>query len=89
MKALIPVALMFLVGACASQPEEEQASASALLSVPDREEPKVVCTRQKPTGSNRRIKVCREVGDAIADEHTRRDMQRLQRQSEMISQPPD
>ena len=88
MKAYIPVALMIVVSACASQPEE-QPTASALLEVPDREEPKVVCTRQKPTGSNRRIKVCREVGDAIADEHTRRDMQKLQRQSEMISRPPD
>lgn len=86
MKALIPVALTIFVGACASQPEEPQ-TASAILSVPERAEQQVVCTRQKPTGSNRRVKVCRPVGDAIADEHTRRDMQKLQRQSELVGNP--
>lgn len=86
MRVVIPVALAIVVGGCAAQPEE-QPTASALLSVPEREEPQIVCTRQKPTGSNRRVKVCKEVGDAIADEHTRRDMQKLQRQSELIGNP--
>lgn len=85
MKALIPVALLLVAG-CAAQPEEPP-TASALLSVPDRPDPQIVCTREKPTGSNRTVKVCREVGDAIDNENTRRDMQKLQRQSEIISNP--
>lgn len=88
MKAAIIVALAVAVSACATQPEEP-ATASALLSAPEREESQVVCKRVKPTGSNRRVKVCREVGDAIDAEHTRRDMQTLQRQSEIINRPPD
>ena len=88
MRVVVPVAFAIVFSGCAAQPEEEP-TASTLLSVPEREEPKVVCTRQKPTGSNRRVKVCKEVGDAIDAEHTRRDMQTLKRQSEMINRPPD
>lgn len=88
MKAVILTALAVVISGCAAQPEEPP-TASALMSAPDREEPQVVCKREKPTGSNRRIKVCRQVGDAIDDEQTRRDMQTLQRQSELINPPPD
>ena len=86
MRTLFITAVALIVCGCAAQ--DETPSASALLSASD-EEPKMICTREKPTGSNRLRKVCRPAGDAIDEENTRRDMQILQRQSEIINAPPD
>ena len=50
-------------------------------------EPKVVCRRERPTGSNRPRKVCRTVsgvGDAMEQDAARRDVRALQRQSEIL-----
>ena len=47
----------------------------------------VVCRMEKPTGSNRPVKVCRAVGDAIDQENTKRDMGVLQRQSDILHGP--
>ena len=85
MKAPLVVSLSLLLGACGAQPY----SAPTVVAVTPGEEPKVICTREKPTGSNRRVKVCRPAADAVDRENTRRDMQVLQRQSEIINAPPD
>ncbi len=47
-------------------------------------EPKVVCRKEKPTGSNRPRKVCRRISDEITKNKAQRDVKVLQRQSEIL-----
>ena len=84
MKALlIAVSITVAAGCATSAPEPT----TTVASVDDAGEPTIVCRREKPTGSNRPVKVCRAVGDAFDKEATRRDMQVLQRQSDILSMP--
>lgn len=47
----------------------------------------VVCKKEKPTGSNRPVEVCRAVAGVLDKEGTKRDMSVLQRQSEILNSP--
>ena len=76
-----------MVIGCATQPESAEAiAAESFASTGDA--PRIVCKKEKPTGSNRPVRVCRQVGDPLDQEETRRDMRVLQRQSEALSPPP-
>lgn len=87
MRTPIIAALTLIVSGCATQTDpDEPATASELMSAAD-DEPKIVCTREKKTGSNRLVKICREVANEVDRENTRRDMQVLQRQSDILSTP--
>ncbi len=49
--------------------------------------PKVVCRKERPTGSNRPRKVCRtvtEVGEAMGQDAARKELRNLQRQQEIL-----
>ena len=51
-------------------------------------EPKVVCRKERVTGSNRPRKVCRtvsKVGDAMDQDTARREVMELQRQQEILN----
>ena len=48
-------------------------------------EPKVVCRRERPTGSNRPRKVCRTVPDEITKNNAQHDVKVLQRQTEILN----
>ena len=87
MRALFVIFLGLVVSGCAAQPETPEAVAAAPIA-DSVEAPRIVCKKEKPTGSNRPVKVCREVGDALDQEQTRRDMRVLQRQSEQLKKPP-
>lgn len=87
MRIAVVAVLGLAVSSCASQPKTaEEIAAETLASTG--EDPRIVCKKEKPTGSNRPIKVCRQVSDPIDKEHVRRDMGVLQRQTEALSPPP-
>ena len=87
MRGAIVLLFGLIASGCATQPESaEEIAAQALASTG--EDPRIVCKKEKPTGSNRPIKVCRQVSDPIDREHVRRDMGVLQRQTEALSPPP-
>lgn len=75
------VILSFIVSGCAANPSSNTVAATAT----DNE---VICKREKPTGSNRPVKVCRPVGEALDREDTVRDMRVIQQQSEILNSPP-
>ena len=75
---------LVVVSGCTAQPKTPQAIAAAPFD--SFEEPLVVCRMEKPTGSNRKVNVCREVPSAVDQQQTRRTMRRLKRQSEGIQQ---
>lgn len=77
MKTLTIVLLTIVVSGCAANQYS--------IPVASAEDAQVVCKKEKPTGSNRPVKVCRPVSDAIDQEETKRDMRVLQNQSEMIN----
>ena len=84
MRAPFSLFLGLVLSGCVFQPKTpEQIAAEPFRPV---EEPQVVCRKEKPTGSNRPVTVCREVPTAIDREDTKRDMNVLQRQSEQINQ---
>ena len=88
---MMRIPVVFFVGlilsGCAAQPETPESVAAAPIGDAP-EAPRIVCKKEKPTGSNRPVKVCREVGGPLDQEQTRRDMSVLQRQSEQLSPPP-
>jgi hypothetical protein len=80
MKALVILFLSVVLSGCVFQPKTPEEIAAAPF---DRAgEPQIVCQKEKPTGSNRPVTVCREMPDALDREQTKRDMRVLQRQSE-------
>ena len=87
MKVPVVLFLGLIVSGCAAQPESPEAVAAAPFEEAP-EAPKIVCKKEKPTGSNRPVTVCREVPGVLDREHTRRDMGVLQRQSEQLKPPP-
>ena len=85
MKTPVLLSLGLVVASgCIVQPKTPQAIAAAPFD--SIEEPIVVCRLEKPTGSNRKVNVCREVPGALDQQQTRRTMRRLKRQSEGIQQ---
>ena len=88
MKGLLAIFLALVGTGCVSQsyspaPEPAQAPLS-VASESDVPNP-VVCRMEKPTGSNRPVRVCRAAPGALDDEETVRDMRVLQRQSELLN----
>lgn len=81
MKKLMFVVLTVFLGGCANHLNSIPVAAA--------EDTRVVCKKEKPTGSNRPVKVCRPAADAIDQEKTGRDMRVLQQQSEIILNRPD
>ncbi len=78
MKASLVVILSFIAGGCVVNPH---------APVPTAANAEVVCKKEKPTGSNRPVTVCRPVSGALDQEDTKRDMGVLQRQSEKLTSP--
>ncbi|MDJ0712176.1 MAG: hypothetical protein QNJ14_17430 [Woeseiaceae bacterium] len=83
MRVPVVVAVGHFASGCVAQPQSPDAIAAAPF---DREvEPaEIVCKMEKPTGSNRPVKVCREVPGALDREQTKRDMNVLKRQTENL-----
>ncbi len=81
MRAIVVFSLGLFMSGCAVQPDSPEAIAAAPLDGPA-QPAKIVCKMEKPTGSNRRVQVCREVPGKLDRELTRRDMDLLQRQTE-------
>ena len=82
MKTPVFLALGLMLCGCAAQTQTPVAVAAAPFE-DSNAEPRVVCKKEKPTGSNRPVTVCREVADALDQEQTKRDIRVLQRQSEL------
>jgi hypothetical protein len=87
MRAPVLLSLSLIVSGCIAQPQPPEAVAAAPFDGTV-EPPQIVCRKEKPTGSNRPVTVCREVQSALDRENTRRDMNVLQRQSELLGQDP-
>jgi hypothetical protein len=84
MKRPILLSLGLVLSGCFLQPPTpEEIAARPFNSF---EEPAVVCRKEKPTGSNRVVMVCREVPNAEDQLQTKRTMQRLKRQSEVYAE---
>jgi hypothetical protein len=73
MKGFVVVVLSLIVSGCAASPYSPVATTA---DVP------VICKKEKPTGSNRPVTVCRPVPGVLEREDTTRDMRILQRQTE-------
>jgi len=86
MKSPVFLTLGLILSGCIAQPPTPEAIAAAPLEDPG-DEPQIVCKKEKPTGSNRPVTVCREVRGILDNEETRRDMRVLQRQSEQLREP--
>ena len=80
MKATVVLILSLIASGCAVQSHSPTPVAS-VDGVPA-EPQSVVCEMEKPTGSNRPVKVCRAVDGILDREDTVRDMRKIQRQSE-------
>lgn len=83
MRAAVVFLVSLIVSGCAGQPDSPEAIAAAAFEDPV-EPREVVCKKEKKTGSNRTVRVCREVPGVLDREQTRRDMSVLQRQSEQL-----
>jgi len=81
MKVSAIVILSLIVSGCVTKPN---LAAPIVAS----EEQRVICQKEKPTGSNRLVKVCRAVPGVLDREDTERDMRVIQRQSEQLGSPP-
>jgi hypothetical protein len=73
MKGFVVVVLSLIVSGCAASP---YSPAVTTADVP------VICKKEKPTGSNLRVTVCRPVRGVLEREDTVRDMRVLKRQTE-------
>ena len=80
-RTLVVFSLGLFLSGCVAQPEAPEAVAAAPSDGPA-QQPRIVCRKEKPTGSNRPVNVCREVSSAVDREYTRKDMDMLQRQTE-------
>lgn len=87
MKVPVVFFLGLIVSGCAAQPETPESVAAAPLGDAP-VEPRIVCKKEKPTGSNRPVTVCRQVAGAFDEEQTKRDMRVLQRQADQLRKPP-
>jgi len=80
MKASVIVFLSLIVSGCAVEPD---LTAPIVASTPQT----VICKMEKPTGSNRPVKVCRAAPGELDREEAKRDMRIIQRQSEQLGSP--
>jgi len=85
MKELSAVFLALVVSGCVSQ-SYSSAPMPASVAGESSEPNAVICRMEKPTGSNRPVKVCRPAYGPLDDEQTTRDMRVLQRQSELLNE---
>ncbi len=81
MKVALAVLLGLLAGGCVTPPSEPQPAAGSIAENATKTPTQVVCKREKPTGSNRPVKVCRKVPTELEREQARRDVRVLQRQT--------
>jgi hypothetical protein len=86
MKASVVVILSLIVSACVVQSNSPTPVPASVVGAPA-EPQAVVCKKEKPTGSNRPVRVCRAVAGVLDREQTERGMRVLQRQSEILSNP--
>ena len=88
MRAPVLLISSLVVSGCIAQPQTPEAIAAAPFDTES--EPQIVCRKEKPTGSNRPVTVCREVASALDRENTRKDLDVLQRQADQLrKKPPD
>lgn len=80
MKESSIIFLSLIVSGCAVEPD---LTAPIVASAPQT----VICKMEKPTGSNRPVKVCRPAPGQLDRENTKRDMRVIQRQSEQSGSP--
>lgn len=88
MRTPVVVFLGLVVSGCAAQPETPESVAAAPIGTAA-EAPRIVCKKEKPTGSNRPVTVCREVLGALDQEQSRHDLRTLQRQSDALKRQAD
>lgn len=81
MKNFVIVIMILIVSGCVVKPPLDG-------PIVAREEQRVICKKEKPTGSNRPVKVCRAAPGVLDREDTERDMRVIQRQSEQLGSPP-
>ena len=87
MKIPVVIFLGLIVSGCAAQPETPESVAAAPIGDAP-VEPRIVCKKEKPTGSNRPVTVCRQVAGAFDEEQTKRDMRVLRQQADQLRKPP-
>ena len=86
MKSSVVVILSLIVSGCVVQSNSPTPVPTSVVEVPA--EPRaVVCKKEKPTGSNRPVRVCRAVAGVFDREETERDMSVLHRQSDVLGNP--
>ena len=83
MKAPTVVVLGLFLSGCATANHTLQPVAANMPGEPQA----VICKKEKPTGSNRPVTVCRPAQGTLDRESTTRDMKVLQRQSDILSDP--
>ena len=83
MKLTAILLLGLLAAGCVT---DERASGTAGVQIVnvDGQPVEVVCRREKPTGSNRPVKVCRRVATTLEREKAKRDVRAMQRQNDGI-----
>ena len=86
MKASVVVILSLIVSACVVH-SKPSAPGPTNVVADTPEQQTVVCKKEKPTGSNRPVTVCRAVPGLLEREQTERDMRVLHRQSEILNNP--
>jgi len=89
MKGLSALILTLVVSGCASQSYSHAPIPVAAADESAADESvgsnAVICKMEKPTGSNRPVRVCRAEPGPLDDEQTERDLRALQRQSELLN----
>ena len=86
MKASVVVILSLIVSACVVHSKSPAPGPTNVVGDAP-EQQAVVCKKEKPTGSNRPVRVCRAMPGVLEREQTERDMRDLHRQSEILNNP--
>lgn len=79
MKLFVAVASALFLSGCMHYPDSHTLSHANVAG-----QDSASCKMEKPTGSNRPIRVCRSTPDALEQDRTTRDMRTIQRQSELL-----
>lgn len=85
-RASLVVILSLTVSACVGQSKSPAPDPTNLVGDAP-EQQAVICKKEKPTGSNRPVTVCRPVPGVLDREQAKRDARVLQRQSEILLDP--
>lgn len=86
MRVSVVVFLSLVVSACVVNPHPAEPFAANVAQT--NEEGSVVCKLEKPTGSNRPVRVCRAVQGSLEREETQREIRHIHEQSERAFGPP-